>query len=677
MIGRLLAGAYRDLVVAGPREMAWQVRARLARATGLTERLERAPADYAAVAAQALAPAFRNAAAWHAHLKSRKTPQFLFLADDRARLRDALAAVPPDPRLAPLLNGGRLFYGRPLEPDAAKAGWSVDPVTGVAWPAAGHWSKISLSAPAPGADVRNVWELGRLRDLYVLGRGYWRTGDERCARRAAALVRSWLDANPPEQGIHWASSLEVGLRAVALIWALNWFVDAPSFDADLVWRMTGALEQSAIHLDRHLAFSRACTPGNHVIGEVVGLAAISLVFPEFRRSADRWHRASRLVASEAAHQVCADGVHFEEAPGYHAFVAELLVFCERLAERNGQSISGVEAAARSMASALTSLTGGHSRWPCSGDDDEAVGYDLHPPEISRTQALANLLQPAPAALASPAGEDALWFGRADAGAEAATRVTADEPVVVNRFGVTVHRGRDRLFVRGGSQSRHTHADALHVDLVLDGVPELIDTGTLTYNSSAADRGRARSTKAHNTVVVDDMDQARQHRTFRCTSPLSVSWRRHERGRDWYLVDGEHSGYARLGIRHRRQVVWVDGCAPVVIDSVAGDGVHKVAVHWHFDHVDTAVLVASDRPVSVTMSDAWISPFFGVKGIAHEWRGEVTDELPVRVASTIASTRGRICWTALSVDADGSVRLEPGSRCIQFDAQGSVVGVTGE
>jgi hypothetical protein len=93
--------------------------------------------------------------------------------------------------------------------------WHLDPDSGDVWPPlfVEKMERYVASGMGPG-DYKLPWELGRHQHLVALGKAYWLTGDEKYARKCASHVRSWIEQNPVGRGIHWCSSLEIGLRLI-------------------------------------------------------------------------------------------------------------------------------------------------------------------------------------------------------------------------------------------------------------------------------------------------------------------------------------------------------------------------------------------------------------------------------------------------------------------------------
>ena len=70
-------------------------------------------------------------------------------------------------------------------------------------------------------DCKEVWEPNRHHQLVVLGRAWHAFGDHRYARKVVELLRSWMDANPYGYGMNWRSPLELGIRIINWVWALD------------------------------------------------------------------------------------------------------------------------------------------------------------------------------------------------------------------------------------------------------------------------------------------------------------------------------------------------------------------------------------------------------------------------------------------------------------------------
>jgi hypothetical protein len=129
-----------------------------------------------------------------------------------------------------------------------------------------------------------------------------------------------------------------------------------------------------------------------------------------------------------------------------------------------------------------------------------------------------------------------------------------------------------------SIAAHGHADALSFTLHVGGVPVLVDPGTGSYHADPMARAYFCSTRAHNTVTVDELDQSEPGGVFMWTSHARA--RLVERTEDG--ITAEHTGYRRLKppVTHRRTATLKEGRLDV-IDDLISRGEHHYEFRLHF------------------------------------------------------------------------------------------------
>jgi hypothetical protein len=128
-----------------------------------------------------------------------------------------------------------------------------------------------------------------------------------------------------------------------------------------------------------------------------------------------------------------------------------------------------------------------------------------------------------------------------------------------------------------STAAHGHADALSVELRIDGTPILIDPGTYCYHGEPEWRNYFRGTSAHNTVTLGNRDQSDIAGPF--------LWSRHANARlvrlDRHLIVAEHDGYeSTLGVTHRR-TIGLDRGRLTIVDEFDGAGAAEIPAEVHF------------------------------------------------------------------------------------------------
>jgi hypothetical protein len=450
-------------------------------------------------------------------------------------------------------------------------------------------------------DAKFAWEPSRHLQLPVLGRAYRATGDVRFAVGAVALLESWLDQCPYLSGLQWTSPLEMAIRAV------NW-----SLALDLIWEsgeISGPLRTRILHaLWLHVheirrRYSRASSANNHLIGEAAGVFVGTTLFPCLDPDGT-WNERSRAILShEIGAQTHGDGGTREQAFGYHLFVAEFFTLAAIVARRAGREMPQPyeERLERMFDFAAALCEGGPV--PMFGDADDGHVFDLgggHEQTLSLFALGAALFGRGDLKrLSQGRAEDVRWLmgetacdgyqaiaAAPDAGL--APRALPESGYYLLQSGRRDEAGAVSLVfdcgeIGFGSLAAHGHADALSLCLRVGGEDVLVDPGTYDYFTYPVLRAHFRSTRAHNTLEVDGLDQS----TMR--GPFLWGQRAQARCLEWdtdgpvVRVRGEHDGYRRLPrpVWHRRCVSLAVGEGVVVVeDEVSGAGRHAVAVRWH-------------------------------------------------------------------------------------------------
>ena len=572
-------------------------------------------------------------------------PFFASLAD-RAATLDALGTL--DPQFAGLraradrflagrvdLLGHRdLHLGEPFD-------WWQDPVSGRRGPDR-HWSRIAFLDPDVVGDHKAVWELSRHNALLTVAQAWWCTEDSRYADGVNRLLTSWMDANVPKRGIHWASSLEIAFRSMAWVWILALMGDA--MPRPLRRRALGYLAINGRHLERFL--STWFSPNTHLTGEALGLYVLGTALPQCP-DAPRWRTTGESILLEwVKRHVREDGTYVEQSTWYHRYTTDFFLHYLVLAERAraGNEHHRVRESLQRLIDVLCWITRPNGTFPLIGDDDggRLLFLDDEPAARVRTTLSvgAALFERSDwAHVADGATSELVWLlGANGLRAFQALRPTPppdlsrafpDGGLYVARSGwdaaaslVTIDAG-PHGFLNGG----HAHADALSIDLTVDGTPLFVDPGTYTYTLSRDWRDRFRDTSMHNAATVDGRASAVPAGPFQWASRVTA------RCDSWFddghilLFSGVHDGFAPVG--YRRTVVYLRPATWIVRDELRAEGEHELAVHWqcntsiHAQPTATGELrLTGNRGTHAAMRTAelaewrveegWISPMHGVR-----------------------------------------------------------------
>lgn len=500
----------------------------------------------------------------------------------------------------PLLGLGDQCFGTPID-------WHRDPLSGFTWPLDYH-GDINLQR-GDGSDVRFVWELNRLGHLITLVRAYSVNGDQRFSIEFFQQVESWHSGNPLGRGVNWNCAMEVALRAMSLLGALEVFRSAPDFDEQKLSRLIAILDQHGRFVREHLEFSYVAT-SNHYLSDVIGLLWLGIMLPELEQ-AEAWRSFGlREMLREMDKQVLADGADFESSTGYHRFVLELFLHSFVLCRTNAIDIEArYWEKLHQMFRYVRAYLRPDGRAPLIGDSDSGQVFpvchrrgDDHAYLLALGAVLFNdsQLKPDKKAGDQSAGAtispELLWI-LGEEGVEAYLKLGPDTtPQRSQGFpnaGVYILRDRDLYLSFNASgagingRGSHGHNDVLSIEVSACGRPFIIDPGTYIYTGDLHQRHLFRSTAYHSTVQIDDTEQ----NTTKSDVPFVIGDEAHPRVLSWETgvefdrVSAEHDGYARLPqpVTHRRTIIFnkQDRCW-LLEDEFFGKGNHNFAVRFHFD-----------------------------------------------------------------------------------------------
>jgi hypothetical protein len=504
-----------------------------------------------------------------------------------------------------LLGYTNLSFGDPID-------WHLEPLSGKRT-GLEHWSQIDYLNPEVAGDKKVTWELNRHAHFVTLGQAYLLTADERFAEAFVAQATSWMNANPPNRGINWASSLELAFRAIAWLWALHLFADSRHLTTKFVTRLLKVLVAHGRHIESYL--SHYFSPNTHLTGEALGLFYLGTALPELSRAGEWRDTGLRILLEQLPIHIRRDGVYFEQSSYYHRYTVDFYLHLLLLA-RTGQCGLPPEVEER-LTLALDYLM-----WVIRpdgtasliGDDDGGRLLKLsHRAEDDFRDTLA-----IGAALlgrgdwkfvAGEASVETLWLLGPE-GLDRYNQIEVHLPATQDRAfadsGFYVMRDgwwKDSNYVlldcgeHGAYSCGHAHADALAFEFAAMGTTWLVDPGTYTYTADRQARDSFRDTAAHNTVTVDEQPQSEPAGTFSWNQIASGKPQEFIARRSFAYFAGSHDGYLRLidPVAHTRALLFLkaesDPSSPaylVVRDRLSAQGAHRYACHYHLPANSSAV-----------------------------------------------------------------------------------------
>jgi hypothetical protein len=531
------------------------------------------------------------------HFATRTSPWPL-QSSSRAALASALqqafpgAAPQAAGRADRILNGHHDLLGYRDVPLGNPPAWHADAVHKKRAPEM-HWAAVPYLDPACG-DHKIIWETNRHQYWLTLGAAYWLTGNSRYRQAFVAHLESWLRANPPLIGVNWASMLELAFRTMSWTWAVEFFADGGESDTTpwLVGLLL-SLDRQLTHIGQNL--SQYFSPNTHLLGEALALYAVSTALPELRRSHARISSGRTILVREIERQVRPDGGHAELSAHYHRYATDFYLLALMVARASGDiAAPAFERVSRRLSAYLRTMADDRGAMPLIGDDDGGQMFrfgDAAPADASPTLAVAATLLSDRSLAVGPPAEEVYWIlGRHPDDAAAietgvertmvlpwGSRVMRDSGYFVSRTadgGHLVFDGGPHGFLNGG----HAHADALSVVLSVGGEPLLVDPGTATYTMDPVVRDQFRSSRMHNTLVLNGRDHAVPRGPFHWHSRADARFlvARTAPGLDFAVAT--HNGYDAG--RHMRAVLAIHGLGWLVVDRVGPGKPVAADTWWH-------------------------------------------------------------------------------------------------
>ena len=471
--------------------------------------------------------------------------------------------------------------------------WREDIKSGYSWPKLFYLDLREAIArdytKNTGRDIRNVWELSRFNYLIPLALAYYKTEDKKYLLKWQSLIGDWLEKNPVYYGPNWILAMEAAIRAT------NWV-----FSYEIIKKKLTSLysqnedKESTLHkltpnflnsfytsLLEHGIFifnnlEYAPVKSNHYLSDIVGLVYLGLVFQKTKQGQKWLNFAVRAIKQEIKDQVYQDGVDYELAITYHRYATELFLWSSWLLKLNEVDL-GTEfwQKLKQMVNFTSSYTKPNDLAPQIGDSEDSrlhlVWENYYNWEKRNHFALLKL-------------SIYIFENENNHKKNTSTLITS-----FPQAGFYLIKDKDFYLITGrnkacyGKGGSHTHNDLLSFELNYEGEDFIIDSGTYCYTSNYQDRNRFRSTRAHNTVMIDGAEQDVFWKDpFFIEQKAQLKVIEISENDKEAIITLSHNGYQRVSppIVHQRKFSFDKTTKNLIIaDSFESEGKH--CLEWNF------------------------------------------------------------------------------------------------
>ncbi len=461
--------------------------------------------------------------------------------------------------------------------------WHRESKSTPAWPRI-FFARIRQHNKAESSEIQVLWSQSRLQNLFDMALACQHISNPDQQKEIVARIEntcvSWIDNNPWPVGIHYLSTMECALRLISLCHTFDLIrkfqIRESTWQAllQLIW-------EHAYFIQRRLnLYSYA---GNHTIGECTGLIYAGTLFPEFPESRNWLNTGLMHLQQQVDSQILADGGNRERSFRYLLMIVDLCGLVVMLLKHHNQPTpETIKQGWLRGCRFLQSFADSPEHLPTVGDSDDGFA-------LSRYLKLSWQHM----AFTSPSSASIKLFGPSG---------------YSNIAGIPVHGSmlfhHGRLGITCGGFG-HGHADALSVEWKWNDHCILTDPGTYCYQKDLRFRHYFRSTAAHNTIMIDGLDQAQQgeHTAFAWKDTYCARLIWHTTTSTGKIIAlAQHDGYADIGIIHSRAIIYDSDFGWIVWDRIDGQGSHQLDMHWH---IDVPVDVIDQRIAMNTQNGIWI------------------------------------------------------------------------
>ena len=290
----------------------------------------------------------------------------------------------------------------------------------------------------------------------------------------------------------------------------------------------------------------------HLLGNHLLENAFALWFSAHLFNNSRYFKiANSLIKKELEEQILNDGAHFELSPMYHQIMLYRVLDCIHLAKLNPNKLaldlySILIHNASQMLSWLENITYTNGSIPLVNDSANKIA-----PDSNSLFSYCEKLQISSAHLKLSA--------------------SGYRMVKTSNYELLMDVGQ----IGASYQPGHAHADTFNFELNINSTPIFVDTGTSTYNKGGI-RAKERSTEAHNSVVVNNVNSSMVWGGFRVAKRANATIKNELE----QSIQASHDGYLRFGFLHKRTWAWNPHKISIIDDLSGTPKNAKAYFHFH-------------------------------------------------------------------------------------------------
>lgn len=460
-----------------------------------------------------------------------------------------------------------LDYGFPIN-------WNLNPLIQKTCDIKKKWYCIPDFDKEKG-DIKVIWEISRFSHFITLSRAFLLTEDRVFYEAFSKQLSDWLEENPYSYGANFKCGQECSFRMINALFAYSVFY----FFGLTTDKDTNNVKSLILRCYRKILsnffYAHKCIKNNHTISELTGMIIGAWCCRDKKQLAYAFHVLDKVIDE----QFSDDGGYRQFSFNYQRLVLqdlEIVLSIERKVyyKLNENSKKKILKAAELMYQCQDKS----GDMPNYGSNDGALIFPVTSCKYRDFRPVINavytILTGKSLYEEGIYDEELLWFSQSE------KRICRKENVRretrgFKHAGLYTFRCEDLdawlMLILNDYHSRPAHMDQLHMDLWIDGINVLCDSGTYSY---ASELGRKLIfNESHNTVVFGDKTQMNLYGSF-----MVYNWtKRTKVRRTENIFCGEYN--SRNGYQHERTVKKTD-VGFLIEDEIRGKIGGKFKVLFH-------------------------------------------------------------------------------------------------
>lgn len=355
------------------------------------------------------------------------------------------------------------------------------------------------------------------------------------------LIENWIDNNPFAFGDGW-HPYTISLRLTNWISVYPVFKDRIKVDKEFDRKIKESIYLQYLYLQKNLEKD---VLGNHYFENIKALIIGSIFFAEDKVK----DKFKTELLKQLDEQILKDGMHFELSPMYHKIILEDLIKITYWL-KDDSVYRHLSTYIQKMVDVTYSFEANFGKTPAFNDSADGISKE-HKALINTCRKYFNL---------KPGFRGYLE----DSG-----------------FYIISDKYKKLIFDTGEICPRylpaHGHCDALSFELSINNKPLIVNSGTFRYENGEW-RNYFRSTKSHNTVMIENQEQSQFWGSFRVADRIKKIRRKSFNYKGIPFYAGTYISFN--GNEHKRFIGFLDEKLIIVLDFVKSE--LNAENYLHFD-----------------------------------------------------------------------------------------------